>query len=454
MSEPAAETIHQFSDRKNSRTKILSKMAMLAAVSSVMSPFGAPESIPSTFSASHLAYLHHDTKPSSQPGCESVPVVDQPSLSSSAWSSLTCCGLDRLRRNRRAAGATAVKPVVNREPFLERFPAHHANSEHLASLIASGDDALHSGSIPAPLSEGLGGVYVIRNADQSEIAVFKPGDEEVGCFRNGKGSTPLEGVHNARANIEPGTCMYREAAASIIDQGFSGVPPTCLARCAVPSLWGVDEVKLGSLQTWVHAVGVSCDMGPSKFSTSDVQRIALLDIRLMNLDRHEGNILLREDSDGSIRLAPIDHGLCLPARLQVSDFEWCWMSWPQVKLPVLPEIAEYAASLDATREVELLESNGVFLPPSSIRVFRITTAFVKFAIAAGLSLHSIASAMARTSSDPSLLEKLLWRATWRASAKAVANGQVDFDTQVFVEVEKGIPSLVAALSATVRRSSW
>jgi hypothetical protein len=35
------------------------------------------------------------------------------------------------------------------------------------------------------------------------------------------------------------------------------------------------------------------DLGASLFSTLDVQRIALFDMRVLNLDRHDGNILVR-----------------------------------------------------------------------------------------------------------------------------------------------------------------
>lgn len=42
---------------------------------------------------------------------------------------------------------------------------------------------------------------------------------------------------------------------------------------------------------------MSCaQIGPSSFSVADVHRIGILDIRLMNMDRHGGNILVRRSS--------------------------------------------------------------------------------------------------------------------------------------------------------------
>ena len=66
-----------------------------------------------------------------------------------------------------------------------------------------------------------------------------------------------------------------------------------------------------------------------------VWKIALLDLRLMNLDRNGENILVRQIDDGAggkrISLVPIDHGSCLPSDLGVAAFDWVWFYWPQLK---------------------------------------------------------------------------------------------------------------------------
>jgi hypothetical protein len=53
------------------------------------------------------------------------------------------------------------------------------------------------------------------------------------------------------------------------------------------------------------------------FSADEIHKIAVLDLRLLNLDRNEGNILVQEVQDqytgeSSLKLVPIDHGLTLP----------------------------------------------------------------------------------------------------------------------------------------------
>ena len=121
--------------------------------------------------------------------------------------------------------------------------------------------------------------------------------------------------------------MYREVAAFILDDGFSGVPPTALAKVrhrflknehhhsqekeSMGSL-GFETLhqdsdahteeeedenfyggyKLSSVQSYVRHEGCAEDLGPCMFDEGDILRIAVLDIRLCNLDRHGGNILV------------------------------------------------------------------------------------------------------------------------------------------------------------------
>jgi hypothetical protein len=112
-------------------------------------------------------------------------------------------------------------------------------------------------------------------------------------------------------------------------------------------------MKLGSLQEFVTHMCDTSEMGPGRFSASDVHRIGILDIRLFNTDRHAGNMLVRaartpSSSSNNLRgggallpneqqyeLIPIDHGFCLPETLEACYFEW--LHWPQVIGQLLQE---------------------------------------------------------------------------------------------------------------------
>lgn len=83
------------------------------------------------------------------------------------------------------------------------------------------------------------------------------------------------------------------------------------------------------------------NFGSDKFPREEVHKIAILDLRLLNLDRNEQNILVNIHSqvvqrgDGKrvnvkkFKLIPIDHGLCIPDNLAVCSFDLCWLSWRQ-----------------------------------------------------------------------------------------------------------------------------
>jgi hypothetical protein len=144
---------------------------------------------------------------------------------------------------------------------------------------------------------------------------------------------------------QPATPASRDAGAGGLSASFS----SRAAPAASASASAADEaddsssselpLKLGSLQEFVRHECDTTEMGCSRFSVRDVQRIAILDIRLYNTDRHSGNILVRRPTSSSLNLRarleeaqheliPIDHGFCLPEALETPYFEW--LHWPQV----------------------------------------------------------------------------------------------------------------------------
>lgn len=98
--------------------------------------------------------------------------------------------------------------------------------------------------------------------------------------------------------------------------------------------------KTGSLQVYTSHNSSAEDVGYGLIPADQVHRIGVLDVRLLNTDRHAGNILLsfsEEPKTGrkdEVKLIPIDHGLCLPDVLNIdNDISFAWMSWPQAKEP-------------------------------------------------------------------------------------------------------------------------
>ena len=328
----------------------------------------------------------------------------------------------------------------------------------------------HNVPIKTDVLDCTGGVYFMRAVSGRKVAVFKPQDEEQGMPNNTKGYEG-SGELGLRQHYKPGYGCMREVAAYIMDHNnYCSVPPTSLVHFEHPILnypgrggrKGHPFPKFGSLQKFIPAFDSFEDIGISVLSDLEVQKIALLDLRLLNCDRNASNILaIHKDSYGieegsshsenssqsnnkngnssgygnkngngndeefdlysydslplksdKVRgdlfsLIPIDHGYCLPTRLLINEIDWAWYYYPQINRPVHDEIKQYLRSLD----LEVILKNvlsQVALSEDSLFLARISHQLVVEGVLAGLNLFEIASIVGRvTEENPSPLEKAI-----------------------------------------------
>ncbi|XP_057770457.1 phosphatidylinositol 4-kinase gamma 8-like [Salvia miltiorrhiza] len=283
------------------------------------------------------------------------------------------------------------------------LPQVHALVVEVAVAMATGVDLERAPS-------GLGGAYFLHARNGDTIAVAKPIDEEPLALNNPKGfGGRMLGQPGMKSSIRIGETGARESAAYLLDHGgFSGVPPTALVKL---SHFNFDLLKSGSdagstsnpsykiasLQRFVNHDSDAGDLGPSSFSVTCVHHIGILDVRLMNLDRHAGNLLVRQENEsyglGKAELVPIDHGFCLPECLDNPYFEW--QHWPQASLPFSEAEADYISRLDPFKDAELIRTQVPSIRESSIRVLVLCTIFLKQAAAYGLCLVDIGEMMTR-----------------------------------------------------------
>lgn len=179
------------------------------------------------------------------------------------------------------------------------------------------------------------GVYFMKNVNEVKVAVFKPHDEEQGMPYNPKGYAG-KGELGLRSHFAPGLGYIRECIAYLMDVGnFCSVPETVLVHCAHPVFcyappgsqsgshstgnllnFSVNNPshsrkksnsaanspkkqrsgprmypKSGSLQRFIPAGESFEDLGYSMLSDFEVQKIALLDMRILNCDRNAANVL-------------------------------------------------------------------------------------------------------------------------------------------------------------------
>jgi hypothetical protein len=261
-------------------------------------------------------------------------------------------------------------------------------------------------------SSGSGGAYFLKNTTVPGgllLACFKPRDDEPGAKNN-----PNES--GRRNGILPGESAEREVAAFVLDWGgFSGVPATVLAEAACDTL-APDEhnlPKIGSFQYFVqNAPDNVGDFSPHLFPAHEVHKIGLMDLRFLNLDRNDSNILVVHRHSDEYRLIPIDHGLCFPDRIEVGWCDWVWYDWPQTLMPFDAETKAWVLGLDVEEDISLLRRCFSFRP-ECIRLYRCMVMLLKKCVAANLNLRDIASVVVRAKNidEPSAMEKTITRAT-------------------------------------------
>eukprot|EP00755_Sulcionema_specki_P025683 Sspe_Gene.15787::Locus_5502_Transcript_2_3_Confidence_0.600_Length_1686::g.15787::m.15787 len=252
----------------------------------------------------------------------------------------------------------------------------------------------------------VGGTYFLKQRDGEILGVFKPGDEEAASPGNPKGLTNADNSA-LKVGFVPGNGWVREIAAYLLDhQGFAGVPETVEFEVPAEKLGrGKGGYVRGSLQRYVSNTGQSWDSGPARFSASAARRIGLLDLRLLNCDRHGGNILTSRGA-GKVDLIPIDHGYCLPTSLSDLDFEW--QMWPQANTPFTPEELEYVEGLDP--EEDMRRALVIGIDRESAELLRAATIGVKVGCSLGLTLGDLAKFYRREMIDePSPLELIITR---------------------------------------------
>ena len=160
-------------------------------------------------------------------------------------------------------------------------------------------------------------IYRLFNKDGQLTAIFKPYDEI------------KDGIHticqndaftwNSKINALNEVCAYEFDQRSPVP---AGIPETQHVKIPVslfcddnhdnarmdPTMEdnrSMDFIR-GSLQQFVPNAESCEDYGPNLFSTEDVHRIGILDLRILNCDRHTGNLLFDFSEK---RLIPIDHAL-------------------------------------------------------------------------------------------------------------------------------------------------
>jgi len=257
---------------------------------------------------------------------------------------------------------------------------------------------------PELCEDGVNGTYFLKNEEGEYAGVFKPQDEELASANNPKRSSSDDEDDVKVVPLAPGEAAQREVAAYLLDrEGFFGVPQTAMVHLKFPD----GTSKLGSLQQFIENDGASEDMGPSVFPTKEVHKIGILDLYMLNMDRHGGNILVKETDDGTYSLIPIDNGFSLPDTFAISNLWFEWMTWPQAKRPFDKETLTFIDRLDVEQDIRMLRQANLGIREECLEIMRITGHLLKKGAAAGLTLYQMGQLLCPVPGEESPLQQLL-----------------------------------------------
>jgi len=363
---------------------------------------------------------------------------------------------------------------------------HPEDDNELKQLVAKASKGFKGGFAPELCKEGVGGTYFMLDEHGNYVGIFKPEDEEPYNVNNPKGFRPRRGSDiGMKQGILVGEASIRECIAYLLDhEHFSGVPPTDLVVCQhssfnpndnmlsrpqqesfehdnsvthlrVAGIKVKNKIKLGSLQKYKRHDGDAEDASRtliSRFPVEEVHKIAVLDLRLFNTDRHGGNILHREKVDDlgvvTVELIPIDHGFTIPSEFAGDTwFEWLW--YPQAKVHMSDKTKSYVQSLDIEKDIALLRKRfGKTIRKEHCRILRICDMLLKKGVEKNLTPWQIGNVLCRTDlQKPSVLEDLFAEALVCTDAITAAVSNDESDDRIFLDklsqlVDKHLLSLL------------
>lgn len=263
-----------------------------------------------------------------------------------------------------------IKNIVLSNPSVfQTDPSYHLSSLKSAPVMASTiweiKKALKLGICPEKVKQASTPVYLMKDSNYKPLAIYKVGEKTFS-------SNPK-----------------KELAAYLLDHShFALVPPVVLARFNHPIFGGE---AFGSCHLFMgEGKGVYPWQGrlKSQVLPSSIRRVAALDIRLLNGDRHFGNLVISND-----QIVPIDHTLILPEFMTRLHVHFDWLGWEESKTPFSLEEKEYIASLNPQLDRKIL-TKEIGLSDSVSDMYTAATTLLKMGVARGMTAFDIGKLIA------------------------------------------------------------
>ncbi len=249
--------------------------------------------------------------------------------------------------------------------------------------------ALRDGVKPKRVSIGASGVYFLMDRLGRQIGVFKPAELEVNRPENSS-SRILSSF-----KFTPETCYQRERAVYLLDrEHFASVPHTITVRLPRSGFQNdvlsehLDPFVTGSFQVFIHETSHFEDVREKDFDPHEIHKIAILDIRILNADRHTENLLANTQQI----LYPIDHGFCLLDNAAQLKF-YAWMEQPEAEAPWTAEELAYISRIDPDKDIATLRKKVSSITEETLLRCKIATLLLKKGASRGLTPFQIGDLM-------------------------------------------------------------
>ncbi|CAD8067503.1 unnamed protein product [Paramecium sonneborni] len=283
------------------------------------------------------------------------------------------------------------------------------------------EGAFMTGITPKLTAFGTQGTYILEDQNHKPVAIFKPYDEEAFAPNNPRGMRAKMNSPGLRQGILSGEGVDREVATYLIDQSsqhYHDVPLTNYVQICHSAFHEAEEykqfqyekipIKEGSFQLYVKHDDNVGNFGSRLFPSLEARKIAILDIRILNCDRNEENILVRKKKikqpQGQTRqaydyfLIPIDHGYAFPDSFKICRDELVWYHWGQMTQQFTQEEKYFIDKIDPIKDVQILREK-VKLREICLRNTRISTTLLKLGTQADLTIHDISEILYREDPD-------------------------------------------------------
>lgn len=296
-----------------------------------------------------------------------------------------------------------IKKIIQERPLIfQNDPAYHLTTLRKAPMMASTiyeiKKALANGIEPEKIKLASSVVYLMKDLQRRPLAIFKMGWHHESDPR-------------------------KEIAAYLLDHdNFAMVPPVVSAHFHHPLFGGT---KKGSchLHMGDEEEGFCIDHKKRVYlSACSVRKIAALDIRVLNADRHFGNFIISKN-----HVFPIDHALILPSYRENVHVHFDWLTWDQAKTPFSDEEKRYIEALDPRKDAEMLQKEFAF-SKSIAAMHMASSTLLKVGVKKGLNAYQIGKLVAAEGKQThtpfsEALKNIAWNenVTWETHLKNVEN---------------------------------